>query len=196
MSILPVGISRVSDLMQSNILADRIDGTQNQLLQVENELSTGQAINAPSDNPSASAIIIQLQQSLNLQQTYNDTINSSTSQLSQTDSSLGNLTTLLQQAEQIASADVGSDVTQTQRTSDVAVVQSLYTQALAIGNQQFNGQYLFGGATGNTQPFVSSSTGVMQFVGSAQTLQNSINSGISLSFQANGAKFSERFTPA
>ena len=115
MSILPVGISRVSDLMQSNILADRIDGTQNQLLQVENELSTGQAINAPSDNPSASAIIIQLQQSLNLQQTYNDTINSSTSQLSQTDSSLGNLTTLLQQAEQIASADVGSDVTQTQR---------------------------------------------------------------------------------
>jgi flagellar hook-associated protein 3 FlgL len=188
MSILPVGISRVSDLMQSNILSDQIDSTQNQLLQVENELSTGQAINAPSDNPSASAIIIQLQQSLNLQQTYNDTINSSTSQLSQTDSSLGNLTTLLQQAEQIASADVGSDVTQTQRTSDVAVVQSLYTQALAIGNQQFNGQFLFGGATGNTQPFVSSSTGVMQFVGSAQTLQNSINTGISLSFQTSGAQ--------
>ena len=64
----------------------------------------------PATIPAASAIIIQLQQSLNAQQTYNDTINSATAQLSQTDSSLGNLTTLLQQAEQIASADVGSDV--------------------------------------------------------------------------------------
>jgi flagellar hook-associated protein 3 len=187
MSVLPIGISRVSNLMQSNVLTDQIDSTQSQLLQVENELSTGQAINTPSDNPSASAIIIQLQQSLNVQQTYNDTINTATSQLSQTDSSLGDLTTLLQQAEQIASADVGSDVTQTQRAADVTVVQSLYNQALAIGNQQYNGQYLFGGATGDTQPFVNSN-GAVQFAGSAQTLQNSINSGISLSFQANGAQ--------
>jgi flagellin-like hook-associated protein FlgL len=187
MSILPVGISRVSNLMQSTVLTDQIDGTQNQLLQVENELSTGQAINTPSDNPSASAIIIQLQQSLNVQQTYNDTINSATSQLSTTDSSLGNLTTLLQQAEQIASADVGSNVSQTQRTADVSVVQSLYNQTLAIGNQQFNGQYLFGGATGNTQPFVDNN-GVIEFAGSAQTLQNNINSGISLSLQTSGAQ--------
>jgi flagellar hook-associated protein 3 len=187
MSILPLGISRVSDLMQSNLLTDQITSTQNQILQVQNELSTGQAINTPSDNPSASAIIIQLQQSLNLQQTYNDTINSASSQLSQTDSSLGNLTTLLQQAEQIASADVGSDVSQTQRTADISIVQSVYNQALSIGNQQFNGQYLFGGATGTTQPFVNSN-GVVQYVGSAQTLQNSINDGISLSFQTNGAQ--------
>ena len=89
----------------------------------------------------------------------------------ETDSSLGNLTTLLQQAEQIASADVGSNVTQTQRTSDISVVQSLYNQSLAIGNQQFNGQYLFGGATGKTQPFVENN-GVVEYAGSAQTLQN------------------------
>lgn len=187
MSIIPSGISRVSTLMQATVMTNQIDNTQTQLLNIENELSTGYAISQPSDNPSASAIIIQLQQSLNLQQTYNDTINSSTSQLSQADSSLGNLTTLLQQAEQIASADVGSDVSQAQRSADVAVVQSLYNQAMAIGNQQFNGQYLFGGATGNTQPFVDSN-GVVQFDGSTQTLQNSINNGISLSFQANGAQ--------
>jgi flagellar hook-associated protein 3 FlgL len=187
MSVLPIGISRVSDLMQSTITTDQITGEQTQLLQLQNELSTGQAISTPSDNPSASAIIIQLQQSLNVQQTYNDTINSANSQLAQTDTSLGNLTTLLQQAEQIASADVGSDVSATQRQSDITVVQSLYNQAQAIANQQFNGQYLFGGATGTTQPFVSTN-GVMQYVGSTQTLQNTINTGISESFQTSGAQ--------
>jgi flagellar hook-associated protein 3 FlgL len=187
MSVLPIGLTRVSTLMQSELTAQNVDSTQSQLLKVENELSTGQAINVPSDNPSAASMIMQLNQTLNTQQTYNDTINSASSQLAQTDSSLGNLTTLLQQAQQIASADVGSDVTQTQRQSDIAVVQSLYNQSLSIANQQLNGQYLFGGATGNSQPYVESN-GVVQFTGTADTLQNSVDTGISVSLQANGAQ--------
>jgi flagellar hook-associated protein 3 FlgL len=187
MSVIPIGLSRISTLMQSDLTAQNIDSTQSQLLKVENELSTGQAINVPSDNPSAASMIMQLNQTLNRQQTYNDTINTTSSQLAQTDTSLGDLTTLLQQAQQVASADVGSDVTQTQRQSDIAVVQSLYNQSLSIANQQLNGQYLFGGATGNSQPFVESN-GVVQFTGTAQTLQNSVDDGISVSLQANGAQ--------
>lgn len=187
MSVLPIGTSRVSDLLQTNLATNQIDSVETQLLQVQNELSTGLAINTPSDNPSAAAIIIQLQQSLDVKQTYNDTINSASAQLSQTDSSLGNLTTLLQQAEQIASADVGTNVSQTQRSADISVVQSLYDQTLAIGNEQYNGQYLFGGASGNTQPFVEAN-GVVEFSGSAQTLQNTISDGVSASLQTSGAE--------
>ncbi|HEX4053678.1 MAG TPA: flagellar hook-associated protein FlgL [Tepidisphaeraceae bacterium] len=187
MSVLPIGLSNVSSLMQANLVSQNINSEQAQLLKVENELSTGQAISTPSDNPSAAAMIMQLQQTLNTQQTYNDTINTASAQLSETDTGLGNLTTLLQQAQQIASADVGSDVTETQRQSDVAVVQSLYNQALSIANQQYNGQYLFGGATGDSAPFVESN-GVVQFVGSSQTLENEVDDGISVSFQANGAQ--------
>lgn len=186
MSAIPTGISYVSNLLQSKTLSQEINGTQQQLLTVEGELSTGLAVTTPSDNPAAAAVIMQLQQTLNRQASYNDTINSVSAQMSQTDSSLGNLTTLLQQAEQIASADVGSDVSSTQRTSDVAVVQSIYNQALAIANQQYNGQYLFGGASANTQPFVESN-GVVEFVGSADTLQSQVNDGITVSSQANGA---------
>src|SRR5580704_17181046 len=162
MAILPLGISQVSNLLQSSITTNQIDSEQGQPVTIENELATGNAINTPSDNPAASAIIIQLQQSLNRQSSYTDTINSASAQLSQSDSSLGNLSTLLQQAEQIASADVGSDVSQSQRTADASVVQTIYNQALTIANQQYNGQYLFGGATGNTQPFTESN-GVIEF---------------------------------
>jgi flagellin-like hook-associated protein FlgL len=187
MAVLPLGISQVSNLLQSSVLTNHIDSTQSQILKLENELSTGEAVNTPSDNPGASAIIIQLQQTLSRQQSYNDTINSASAQLSQTDSSLGNLTNLLQQAEQIASQDVGSDVTATQRQSDATIIQTIYTQALAIANQQYNGQYLFGGATGNTQPF-DETKGVVEFAGQQQTLQNGIDDGISVSIQVDGAK--------
>src|ERR1700722_12697932 len=186
MAILPLGISQVSNLLQSSITTNQIDSEQGQLVTIENELATGNAINTPSDNPAASAIIMQLQQTLNRQSSYTDTINSASAQLSQTDSSLGNLTTLLQQAEQIASADVGSDVSESQRQSDATVVESIYNQAMTIANSQYNGQYLFGGATGNTQPFVSSN-GVVEYAGSSQVLQNGIDEGISVAIQTNGA---------
>jgi flagellar hook-associated protein 3 len=186
MAVLPLGITNVSNLLQSSILSQSIDSTQSQLLQVENELSTGQAVNQPSDNPSAAAMILQLNQTMSRQTAYSTSINSASSQLAESDSSLGNLTTLLQQAEQIASADVGSDVTQSQRQSDVSVVQSIYNQAMAIGNQQYNGQYLFGGATGSTQPFVEVD-GNIQYDGSNQTLQNQFDDGITTAFQVNGA---------
>jgi flagellar hook-associated protein 3 len=195
MAVLPLGISQVSNLLQSSVLTNQIDSTQSQLLKLENELSTGQAVNVPSDNPASSAIIIQLQQTLSRQQNYNDTINNASAQLSQTDSSLGDLTTLLQQAEQIASQDVGTDVTPSERQADSTVVQTIYTQALAIANQQYNGQYLFGGATGKTQPFVENN-GVVEFAGQQQTLQNGIDDGISVSIQANGAQVFGSLTSA
>lgn len=76
MAILPLGISQVSNLLQSSITTNQIDSEQGQLVTIENELATGNAINTPSDNPAASAIIMQLQQTLNRQSSYTDTINS------------------------------------------------------------------------------------------------------------------------
>jgi flagellar hook-associated protein 3 FlgL len=172
--------------MASMMTSTQIDGTQTQLQTLENELSTGIAVSQPSDNPSAAAVIMQLQQTLSRTGTYSDTINSTTSQLSQSDSSLGTLTNLLQQAQEIASADVGSTTTPAQRQADVTVVQSIYNQALSIANQTYNGQYLFGNATGGASPFVEVN-GTVQYTGPAQTLTNEVGDNYSLSFQVNGA---------
>jgi flagellar hook-associated protein 3 FlgL len=186
MAILPLGTDRVSSLMHSMLTSQQIDGTQSELTTLENELSTGLAVSQPSDNPSAAAVIMQLQQTLTRTGSYSDTINSTTAQLSQSDSSLGTLTNLLQQAQQIASADVGSTTTPSQRQADVAVVQSIYNQALSIANQTYNGQYLFGNATGGSNPFVESN-GTVQYTGPAQTLTNQVGDNYSLTFQVNGA---------
>jgi flagellin-like hook-associated protein FlgL len=187
MSTIPTGFNRVSNLLQASVLSQSIESTQQQLLTVQNELSTGHSVNNPSDNPSAASMVIQLQQSLARQSSYSNNINSAASQLGQVDSDLGGLTTLLQQAQQVASADVGSDVSQTQRSSDATVIQSIYNQALAMANQQSNGQYLFGGAVGNSQPF-NEVNGNVVYSGSSHTLQNTFDDGITLAFQIDGGK--------
>ena len=50
------------------VATQQLASTQQQMLTVESQLSTGLAINSPSDNPSASAVILQLQKSLDQKQ--------------------------------------------------------------------------------------------------------------------------------
>ncbi|MGD1278354.1 MAG: flagellar hook-associated protein FlgL [Tepidisphaeraceae bacterium] len=187
MAILPIGISRVSNLLQASLVQQSVSSTQSQMLQVENELSTGKRINTPSDDPAAAATIGQLNNTLTQRKTYSDNITAATSQLSEADSTLGDLTNLLQQAQEIASANVGSDVTSDQRQSAAAIVQSIYDQVLSIGNKTFNNMYLFAGDAGASAPFAATSDGVL-FQGSATTLKNAADASTYLAYQVSGAQ--------
>jgi flagellar hook-associated protein 3 FlgL len=186
MSILPIQLARVSNLLQTEVSSQQITQTQQQLLEVQNELSTGQRINTPSDDPGDSAIVMQIQKTLDQRDAYAKNLQNTQNQLSEVDSSLGNLTDLLQQAQNIASQNVGSQVTADQRQAAAAVIESLYNQAVSTGNTQFEGSYIFAGDKGTTAPFVPANGGI-QFVGSTNLLQNVDDENVSLAFQVSGA---------
>jgi flagellar hook-associated protein 3 FlgL len=150
-------------LMQTSGTLDQINTTQQQLLDTQNQLSTGHRISQPGDDPGAAAVVMQLNRTLQQQDTYNANLKKSQSQLSEVDSTLGGLSNLLTQAQTIASQNVGSDVTASERQAAAQIVQTLYSQAISTGNTQFEGSYLFGGDKSNQAPFVSVVGGV-QFV--------------------------------
>src|SRR5271156_4554277 len=133
MSLLPLSIARVSELQQSNITTQTLNQTQSQLLTVENELSTGKAINTPSDNPAGAATILQLNQILSNRQAYATNLSTSTTSLSQVDTTLGSLEDLLNSAQSPASANVGSDVSASARAGAAATIDSLTSEALTLG---------------------------------------------------------------
>jgi flagellar hook-associated protein 3 FlgL len=184
MSVLPLSIARVSSLMQANVATQTLNQTQSQLLTVENELSTGNAINQPSDNPAGASTILQLNQTLANRQAYATNLTQSTTSLSQVDTTLGSLEDLLNSAQSTASANVGSDVSAASRTAAAATIDSLTSEALTLGNTELNGQYLFGGDTDNDAPFVESD-GSIKYVGSTTTLSNTVDEGTDLSYQVN-----------
>ena len=187
MALLPVSIARVSDQLRTNLALSSIGKTQADLLTVQNQLSTGKRVNLPSDDPSASAIIQQLQKTLASRDGYAVNLQSATGQLGSVDATLSDLTDVLQQAQTIASANVGSDVTATQRQAAAEVVKSLTSQALSAANKQLNGVYLFGGDRSNTAPFIDSN-GRIKYVGSPTVLQNQFDESTLLPFEVNGDK--------
>jgi flagellar hook-associated protein 3 FlgL len=186
MSIAPIPISRVSNLQSSNAALQQISITQQQLQVVEQQLSTGLRVNRPSDDPSSAAIIQQLQLTAAQQTNYLSNVSAAQSQLGETDSTLNDLTSLLQQAQTIASANVSSTVTAAARASAATVVDSLYSQALTMANKEFNGTYLFAGDL-QTQPPYIAATGGVQFVGSTTTLKTTIDQNSQLEYQISGA---------
>jgi flagellar hook-associated protein 3 FlgL len=173
MAILPIASARVSTLEQSSIATQQIDSTQQQLLQSQNQLSTGKAVNVGSDNPGVADMIMQLNSALTQNQAYTANLNAAQSQLSEVDSTLGSATTLVQQAQQIASTDVNSTTSATARAADAEVIQNISDQVLNLANTNFGGSYIFGGDKNTTAPFVSTPAGV-QYVGSTTVLQNAV----------------------
>ena len=186
MAILPTALARVSNLLSSSITLSSINKTQEQLIEVQNEISTGKSVNAPSDNPTAAAVIQQLQKTISQRDAYTTNLNFAGSQLGEVDSTLGDLSGLIQQAQTTASANVGSDSTASQRQTAAELVQNVTDQVLSIGNKTFNGAYLFGGTKSNQAPFVSKN-GSIQFVGSTNVASNTSDDNATLPYMIDGA---------
>jgi flagellar hook-associated protein 3 len=185
MVILPLQIARVSDLTQTSVATQDINGTQAQLLTLEQELSTGKQVNEPSDNPSSAAIIQQLQKTLDYSAQYTTNITQGTNQLNEVDTSLGSISTLLTQAQSVASANASTTVSADARSSAATVIDSIYNQLVTTANSRFEGTYLFGADNAANAPFNTSSGGV-EFVGSSTVLQNTFEQNTNLNFQVSG----------
>lgn len=185
MAIIPIQLARVSTLLQTSVATQNIQRAQQQLLDAQQQLSTGRRLNSLSDNPGDAAIAQQLRKALEQRQAYQANLTRAGSQLGVVDSTLGDLTALLQEAQSIASANVGSDVTPDQRQSAAALVKSLYNQVLSIGNKQLDGVYLFAGDRSTASPFAESGGGV-KFVGSGDVLQNQFDENTVLPFMVSG----------
>lgn len=187
MPVLPLNLARVSTLLRTDLVSSQVSRAQARLTEVQNQLATGVRISRPSDDPAGAAAAGQLQKTLEQRQAYAANLDAAKNQLSEVDSTLGDLTDLLQQAQDVASANVGSDVTPDARKAAAAVVRSLYQQAISLGNKQFNGTFIFGGDKATDPPFVTDSGGV-RFVGSATLLANQVDENAALPFMADGAE--------
>jgi flagellar hook-associated protein 3 FlgL len=185
MAIVPVQLARVSNLLRTSVSQGQITQAQQELLRVQNQLSTGRRINAPSDDPGDAAIVQQLQKTLETRDAYIGNLQHAQSQLSEADTAMGDLTALLQQAQQIASANVGSDVTPDQRTAAAGIIGNLFNQSMTLANREFGGAFLFGGDRSTEPPYTSVAGGV-RYNGTGNILLNSVDDNTDQSITVSG----------
>jgi len=136
--------------IMANQLVSNITANQNLQAALETQISTGNAVNQPSDDPAAAARILQINAGLARAQQYSTNATEGLGWLSLGNSTMNQIISALQSAQQSVLSTSG-----TQLTGNPNAIQSLATQVKSVlnevtqlANTQYGGQAIFAG-TGN-----------------------------------------------
>ncbi len=148
-----MGITRIS----SNSMVDNgIYNIQNNLstmANLQNEIASGKKISVPSDDPVGLSQLLQLNLEKNNDTQYNNNINEALSEMQTTESSVGNIVDLAQQANQLAVQAANGTNSASQLSAISQQVNGILNQVVSLGNTAFEGKYIFGGFKTDNPPF-------------------------------------------
>lgn len=175
---------RVNPSLNASVITEIQQSEQN-LQSAFLQVSTGQKINQPSDNPAAAAALVQLQsQQANVDQ-YTTNTSSALSQAQIADSVLTSVVGLLNQAITLGTEGANSTSSATNRQTIATNIQGILSNIIGLANTTFQGVSLFGGTVGGQAAFTADSTSPTGYTYNGNTGVNQISVGDSLTVQAN-----------
>src|SRR5438105_1070164 len=142
-SIIPIPTTRVSDLFMRQRLVSQAQGDQLSLSKLQNQISTGQRLQLPSDDAPAALRVISLQRLLDRKGQIKTNIQASNSYLSAADSNLGSVSTLLNTLRGQVVGVTGTLSTDADRQTLVQQIDQAVQTLIAAGNSKSQGRYLF-----------------------------------------------------
>jgi flagellar hook-associated protein 3 FlgL len=148
---------RVTASTYTNLAISSSQSAQTQLAQLQQEISTGNSIQSPSDDPALYSQAAQDQSTLNQLNAYTQAAATATTMTAQNNTAMTSLHQVVAQAGEYL-AGVSTNMTTAQLQNVGTELQGLVTQLTSIVNQKSSdGSYLFGG-TANVAPITSSGT--------------------------------------
>ncbi|HEX8806926.1 MAG TPA: flagellin hook IN motif-containing protein, partial [Candidatus Aquilonibacter sp.] len=150
-----------------------IDNLEAQYEQQGQELSTGIALNEPSDDPTAIAQDLAVRNDSAVTTQVGQNLSGLNNLLSTTDSTLSSLTSILQSARNLAIEGSSDAITSSQRSQIGQQVNQLLNETIGLANTQYDGKFIFSGtaappgsslvkAVGNPPTAVSSVNNIVQ----------------------------------
>jgi len=152
-------IELTPSVMSQQLIAD-LDGDQTSIAQLQEQLSTGNQVNQPSDNPAEAANIMQINAALTRANTYAQNASDGLGWLQTGNSTMSEIISTLQQVQQsvlsISSASLSGSTSGLQALADQ--VSSAQQALLNLANTTYNGQAIFAGTGNVTTAYDSSGT--------------------------------------
>jgi flagellar hook-associated protein 3 FlgL len=144
--------------ISTNTLYDRgiagILDRQGAQLKLQQQIATGRRVLAPSDDPIAAASALEIGQAKALNDQYRVNIDNARAALLLGEQAMGDITRLLQDVKVIAVNAGNASLRNEDRASLAKELEGRYQELLGIANRtDGNGQHLFSGYRGGTQPF-------------------------------------------
>lgn len=161
---------------------------QSNLLNTQLHVSSGLSVMTPADNPAAAAQVINVTQSNGVNSQFAANLNAANTSLTTSESVLQNVTTQIQNIQSEAVSAGNASLNNSDRQSMATNLQSQLNQLISLANSQDgNGNYLFSGTAGNTQPFAITPTGV-QYQGNDQQQFIQVASNQQMPVNATGSR--------
>ena len=170
---------RITHGMLSDSTLRNLNTTMERLNQLQDELTSGQRINAPSDDPIGAAAAVEFRGTLQQVNQYLKNVDAANSWMGASDSALDAITQVLDRARSLAVQGANDTLSSSDKQSIATEVSQLLDQAIASGNSTYTDQYLFAGFKVGTKPFtlVSGASGdTVRYDGDSGQIQRQVDS--------------------
>ncbi len=175
MSSIPSNLSRVPNLLSSQLLLASLSRTNVDLLTVQQQLSSGRRVTRFSDDPIAAGAIGVLQQRRAQGAQILQNLSLAQNTLDAADSALGEVSSLILSAKDVASSQIGTGSATGTRNTQAVVVDGFLSSLFNLANKSTNGLYLFGGSTATSAPVIEAHGGY-RYIGRGNGLHAQLGS--------------------
>ncbi|QXP27575.1 flagellar hook-associated protein 3 [Stutzerimonas stutzeri] len=175
-----------TSLIYSSSISSYQKGYAN-IVKTQQQISSGERIQTPADDPVGAARLLQLEQQQALLTQYQGNLTTATNSLSQEEGILNSINNLLQKARELAVEAGSGALSDEDRTSIASELEQIENQLYALMNSKdANGQYLFAGSSSGTQPYVKNPDGTYSYQGNQNSLSLQVSGSMLLSVNDSG----------
>src|SRR3984885_10974648 len=176
-------IGRITNQMAAQTTLSGIESALDRLDTTQQELSTGKQINQPSDNPSGTALTLQLNNDLANLSSYNSNVTDGTGWTQAQTGALSDVTNAVQRIQELVTEAANGTQSQADMSASADEVNQLIDEIKQDANTQYNGQYVFSGTATSTQPYASGSND--SYAGNTGQVTRTIGPNTTLAVNAN-----------
>ncbi|MDN3639953.1 flagellar hook-associated protein FlgL [Simiduia curdlanivorans] len=179
---------RVSTSEMFNIANRGISNASVAMVKTQEQLSTGLRVLKPSDDPVAATKIMQLNESIGRISQFTKNINSAENDLQLEETTLNGVLELIQRIQEL-SVQAGNTATLTPddyKALAAEVDSRLDEMVNLVNSRNANGDYIFAGYKGNTQPFVRLGEGQFEYRGDDGQKLVKISESVKIAVSDNG----------
>lgn len=188
---------RISSLQAFNNGVQGLQRNYTNVTRTQEQISTGNRILTPADDPVASVRLLQLEQQQNVLNQYKDNLTAATSSLTQEESTLDAVNNILQRVRELTVQAGNGALSKTDREGIAQELGEREDELFALFNSRnARGEYLFAGHQGKTQPFVRDASGNYSYQGDEGQRELQVASSLTLPINDNGKKLFENIINA
>ncbi|HLT14422.1 MAG TPA: flagellar hook-associated protein FlgL [Marinobacter sp.] len=172
---------------------NRLQDLNSNLVNTQQQISTGKKVNKPSDDPVAAARILKLDQDLKRVETYGRNASLADNRLKQEESSLASAVDIIQRVRELTVQAGNGSLSANDRKSISAELKERLGQLANVANtRDASGEYIFSGFQGNTQAFVQDDSGAWVYQGDEGQRVLEIDDGVTVPISDHGKGIFEK----